>query len=94
MWAKVYEVSGVDEGVLSNATLQVWVQDGTYKLTVLNNPGYNGDYAQVLAKSGGSSLQLIQFADITENQHFEYKPGSADKGVIYVTPSGVAIVTE
>lgn len=94
MWAKVYQVEGVDDGVLSNATLQVWIQDGVYKLNVSNSAPYNGDYGQIAAKSGGSSLQLIQFEEISEDQHFEYKPGTTEKGIIYVTPTGVSIVTE
>lgn len=91
LWIKEYEVTGVNDGSLTNATLAVMKCGELRKLVISNDANYDGQYAAVSVKTG--PFTLIQFAEIEENEHFEFKPGS-DAGVIYVTPEGVAIVTE
>lgn len=94
MWAKVFEKTGFTGGPLSGATLQIWEQSGSYKLTVLNDGnGNNGDYFEnTTLVDTVTDDQYVKF-DLIDECEFTYHKPKASKSIIYVTPTGVAIVT-
>jgi hypothetical protein len=97
MWGKVYEVTNCSDGPFDGATLTVWNQGTDYKLDVTNDGnGNNGSYADVgliSAGTGTDDIELVKFEEI-DGYEFSYKKPKNDKGIIYVTPTGIAIVTE
>ena len=92
MWAKLYEIENVSTGLLDGATVSVWKDGDNYMCIIGDDPNYNGTYYKSSAKSG-DNFDLIEFDEFADDNHLEYFTPSNHKGIIYVTPEGVAIVT-